>query len=129
MRTRLYDILCYYRYWAVQFPMKRRLTKNHARCVVLLCWMAAVCLGSVQLVIGRTKKIMYSQYYGCEEGWRYQSQKHVYTMFVLFATYVFPLILLSFTYFRVGKTLWAGSIPGNTDEVRDRRRLRSKRKV
>ena len=126
-------ILCFTfsRYWAVRHPLKRRLNKRKCIVVIAGIWILAIAIASVQLFVGRSTNQFYGgEYYlDCSEHWPTETYRISYTLFILLATYVIPLIILTFTYSCVGLTLWKHTTPGNADEARDQIQLQSKRKV
>ena len=122
------------RFWVVTFPLKSRVTARRYRVVIAVIWVISVLLSSVQLAVGRAVPI--STYkgnivYQCKEEW-WKPQRTIrgaYTCFILAATYLLPLIILSLTYGIVGRKLWQRTAPGNKDASRDAQQLKSKRRV
>ncbi|XP_064594322.1 RYamide receptor-like [Liolophura sinensis] len=121
------------RLWAVAYPLKSRLTHSRYKLTIAIIWGIAVCLSSVQLVVGRVKNdnINGVDIVRCSEEWPEPSDMlmKLYTMFILFITYIVPLTILTITYTIVGRLLSQRQTPGNADEFRDTQQLRSKRKV
>ena len=120
------------RFWVVSFPLKSRITKSRSRMVIVMVWMTAFGLSSVQLVVGRIRvsdPTGKSDISMCEENWPSETWRRVYTFFILILTYLLPLTILSLTYGIVGTKLWQRTTPGNADHARDTHQLRSKRKV
>ncbi|XP_006812800.1 tachykinin-like peptides receptor 99D, partial [Saccoglossus kowalevskii] len=120
------------RYLAVVEPMRNLRPSSLPRLVTAFIWLISSVLGIFQLVTARTKAYPMDTgevIYDCDERWNNQLLQSVYEVFVIFATYVIPLIILSVSYTAVVKALWAREIPGNNDKKRDRRYRRSKKKV
>ena len=99
--------------------------------VICGIWVGAVAMGSVQLVIARAqpRQFMELQYYLCQEGWTTYRDRNIFNIFMLTVTYALPLIVLAFSYYKVGIALWKRETPGNADVSRDQIRINSKRKV
>ena len=49
----VFDIFC--RYFAVVYPIKRRVTKTSPVIIIIFIWICAVLLASPQFVVSRTK--------------------------------------------------------------------------
>ena len=124
--------LCFIcRYWGVIYPLKPKLTKTRAKFALIVIWVAAMALASAQLVVARSTQQMYGdkRFWDCDEKWRWEEARHSYTLAVVSMTYVIPLGVLCFTYYKVGTKLWVRNAPGNAHQSRDQILLRSKRKV
>ena len=121
----------YFRFWAVKYPLKRCLTKYRAKLVIGVIWLTAASIASPQLAFGRasTRNYLGTNITECNEYWPNTISRNVYTIVIAVSTYIFPLLVLSFTYYQVGMALWESRTPGNAHELRDMRRLKSKRKV
>ena len=65
----------------------------------------------------------------CSEHWSSPRSGTIYTCVVILTTYLIPLIILTFTYFKIGRTLWRRQTPGNADSTRDQVRSNSKKRV
>nr|XP_006814051.1 PREDICTED: tachykinin-like peptides receptor 86C-like [Saccoglossus kowalevskii] len=119
------------RYYAVVHPLKLRPSKYRNRIVILIIWVISVLSGIVQLVMGGTKRYFWDGqfFYTCSEGWPTETSSVVYETFVMCMTYFVPLLVLSFTYIKVGCRLWGRQLPGNANQARDRSHMRSTRKV
>ena len=88
-------------------------------------------MGSVQLFIARAqnRNFMGIQYYTCGEVLQTYRDRNIFNFFMIGCTYVLPLIVLAFSYYKVGIALWKREMPGNADVSRDQVRINSKRKV
>ncbi|XP_067672121.1 prolactin-releasing peptide receptor-like [Haliotis asinina] len=115
----------------VMFPLKSRLTSARAKYVLVTIWVSSIGLSSVQLVVGRAYDVRVGDYHliVCDETWTSPLSRRIFTLFVLFITYIMPLFILSVTYSIVGILLWTRTSPGNADEARDLQQLKTKRKV
>lgn len=119
------------RFMAVTFPLRSRITSARSKFVLASIWILAVCLSSVQLFVGRAKDVPVTETIKatqCEENWS-DHDRRIYTLFILFVTYILPLSILTVTYSIVGCVLWRRTSPGNADQARDMQQLKSKRKV
>ncbi len=94
-------------------------------------WLVAVSIAGVQLIVGRSTQFQFGgkTYRECSEHWSYPHSRNVYTTFLLLVTYVIPLTTLSYTYYKIGTTLWQRKTPGNADQARDKSQIKAKRKV
>lgn len=64
----------------------------------------------------------------CKETWTDQGAR-VYTVSIILLTFVFPMVILSFTYGSIAKRLSTRAAPGNVDAARDRAQQAAKVKV
>ncbi|XP_077864897.1 tachykinin-like peptides receptor 86C [Saccoglossus kowalevskii] len=119
------------RYYAVVHPLKLRVTKNRNIYVIMSIWLISAVSGIVQLIMARTRQHYWDGeiIYSCSERWPDEASSAVYEVFVMSVTYVIPLLILSYTYFKVGSKLWGRQLPGNADRVRDQSHYKTKRKV
>ncbi|XP_076459929.1 QRFP-like peptide receptor isoform X2 [Babylonia areolata] len=116
------------RFLVVMMPLRSRVMTARAKYVLVTIWTCAVGLSSVQLVVGRAVEFPDGSI-TCDEVWQSQSARRTFTMFVLFLTYIIPLVILALAYSVVGIVLWKRATPGNADHARDLQQLRAKRKV
>ncbi|CAG5128113.1 unnamed protein product, partial [Candidula unifasciata] len=114
------------RFLVVTFPLRARMTTKRARNTICIIWVCATSLSAVQLVISRAKSDNNTVH--CNEQWTSQEERRTFTMFVLFITYVIPLVILAVTYSIVSILLWKRTTPGNAHEGRDLQQLKGKRK-
>nr|KAG5709682.1 hypothetical protein BaRGS_027707 [Batillaria attramentaria] len=120
------------RFLVVMFPLRSRVTTVRAKYVIAVIWVCATALSSVQLAVGRAQEWPDGQggvMIHCDEVWPSQGARRTFTMFVLFITYIIPLIILAVAYSIVGILLWRRTTPGNAHESRDLQQLQAKRKV
>ncbi|XP_060070666.1 QRFP-like peptide receptor [Ylistrum balloti] len=123
------------RFYAVAYPLKSRITSSRYRLIILLIWIIAVGINSVQFMVGRAREKIKSistsneTIVKCAEVWEDQESKRAYSFCMLFLTYIIPLIILTVTYSIVGCILWQRRSPGNADVIRDEQQIKSKRKI
>jgi len=67
--------------------------------------------------------------YICREEWSSAEHRYYYSMTLMGLQYVAPLLVLVFTYARIGVVIWGKRTPGEAHNGRDQRMARSKRKV
>lgn len=116
------------RFLAVSFPLRSRLTNKRAKYVIIVIWICAVALSSVQFKVAHAIEYAPDKIV-CEEIWHSMNARRTYTIFLFVITYLIPLLILSITYSIVAILLWKRITPGNRDQARDLHQLRSKRKV
>lgn len=116
------------RFIVVMFPLRSRVNKHRTKYVIVVIWVCSIALSSVQFKVARA-----SEHAGgitrCGEEWEDMKSRKIYTIFVFVITYLVPLFILTITYSIVGILLWRRISPGNHDQSRDLKQLRSKRKV
>ena len=120
------------RFYAITFPLKARITSSKYKIVIVVIWIFAVSLSAVQLKVCRAVPKRNSHnvsVLSCEEQWEDNTKREIYTLFILFLTYIIPLTILTFTYSIVGCILWKRTAPGNSDVVRDQMQDKAKLKV
>lgn len=118
------------RFYAVAFPFKSRITNSRYRLVIAIIWIISILLNAVQLKVGRAVENNITNVLDCNEVWDdNDTLRQIYSLFVLFLTYIIPLTILTVTYSIVGRLLWRRISPGNADASRDEIQLKSKRKV
>ncbi|XP_077999659.1 tachykinin-like peptides receptor 86C [Glandiceps talaboti] len=125
------------RYYAIVYPLKRRITTSRTKLVISIIWLISICLSIVQLASASSRLVDLNEYYEgegdihvyfCTERLDPQTARG-YEVFILIITYVIPLCLLSYTYLNIGKQLWGRKIPGYVDKDRDLAHIKSKRKT
>ena len=114
------------RYWAVGYPLKKRLTKSRAKVVIGIIWLASAALAAPELYASHVKPLPWlgKGKEGCDELWSDKERK-IFTLFLLCFTYIIPVCLLMFTYFRIGRILYQRSQP----DIRTHVQTKSTRKV
>ncbi|KAJ8318278.1 hypothetical protein KUTeg_003369 [Tegillarca granosa] len=116
------------RFLVVTFPLRSRVTFSRAKYVIGIIWISSFILASVQFFVGRAVEHPDGKL-RCNENWKEQSSRRIYSILILLFTYIVPLLILSVTYSIVGILLWKRTAPGNQDYARDMHRLRSKIKI
>ncbi|XP_077863317.1 RYamide receptor-like [Saccoglossus kowalevskii] len=120
------------RYFAVMYPMRKRLYKQSSKIAIILIWTVSLSLAIVQLVFVQAKQYQVSEETFmaiCGERWTRDSTGIVYELFIFTIAYIIPLCVLGYTYTQVALRLWGRHIPGNADRTRDLTHAKSKRKV
>lgn len=122
------------RFYAVTYPLKSRITSTRYLYIIILIWIIAISFNCVQFVVGRAIDQDISNSTNitiviCDEKWSHEESRRTYSMFMLFLTYIIPLVILTVTYVIVGCVLARRKAPGNADVIRDEQQLKSKRKV
>lgn len=70
-----------------------------------------------------------NEYYFCGENWENTDYKALYTHVLFLLQYCFPLLVLLFTYGRIGIEIWGKTSPGEAHRNRDLNFARSRRKM
>ncbi|XP_077999722.1 RYamide receptor-like [Glandiceps talaboti] len=120
------------RYYAVVYPMKKRMSKYSSRITIVVIWIVGLSMSVVQLVYVYTKEYPISSssiVVLCDEWWPRKKSGIFYEFFILTFVYIIPLCVLVFTYLEVARRLWGRHIPGNAHRSRDITYYRSKKKV
>ncbi|XP_077981931.1 prolactin-releasing peptide receptor-like [Glandiceps talaboti] len=118
------------RYYAVMYPLKVRVTKHRSKMLLGGIFVVAGSLAVVQTVFTKARRSSHdADIHYCDE-WKPQTQLYeLYEVFVVLSTYFLPLIVLMYTYARIGAKLWGRSLPGNAHNNRDRSYAASKKRV
>ncbi|KAK3090816.1 hypothetical protein FSP39_014913 [Pinctada imbricata] len=124
------------RFYAITYPLKARITSSKYKIVITVIWIFAISLSAVQLKVCRVEVMVdpadnQSYVKMCSEVWEdpIKNGREIYTLLILFLTYIIPLTILTITYSIVGCILWRRTAPGNSDAVRDQMQLKAKLKV
>ncbi|KAM7305429.1 substance-P receptor [Ixodes scapularis] len=128
LRAFLFFFLC--RYYAIMYPLSFRWTRKRGPHIILIIWVVAGLLSSVQFVHGRATEFTWAggTYYDCNENWEESSGK-VYTAVIFTVTFMTPMLALTFTYTSIGWKMWRHTSPGNADVQRDQQQFSAKMKV
>ncbi|XP_029954273.1 pyroglutamylated RF-amide peptide receptor [Salarias fasciatus] len=100
------------RYQGIVFPLKmrRQYSSRRAYKMLGLVWVASVVVGSPMLFVQQLEvkyDFLYDHYHVCcQESWRSQTHRQVYTTFIMVALFVLPLAAMLFLYTRIGIELW-----------------------
>ncbi|KAH7984110.1 hypothetical protein HPB52_017133 [Rhipicephalus sanguineus] len=127
-------------------PLSFRWTRKRGPHIILVIWLVAALLSSVQFVHGRATPFTWADgtYYDCHENWDERAGKRgygkdesqlstflpqVYTAVIFTVTFLTPMLVLTFTYSSIGWKMWRHTSPGNADIQRDQQQLTAKMKV
>lgn len=116
------------RFWVVIYPLKSRITRRKSGWVIGCIWTSSIIFSSVQCFVSRAD-VSKDGYTDCTEKWNNSYLQISYTISILLITYILPLVVLMITYSIVGIRLWKRALPGEADEMRDAKHLKSKIKV
>lgn len=119
------------RFYAVAFPLKSRIISQRHAIMICIIWAISISVNVIQLKVMKGRPNNTTNVMECVEDWDDNSlyTRKVYTLFILFLTYIGPLTILSITYSIVGCILWRRTLPGQVDEARDQQHNRATRKV
>ncbi|XP_077991065.1 prolactin-releasing peptide receptor-like [Glandiceps talaboti] len=119
------------RYFAVIYPLKIRVTKHRSKILLGSIIVLAVTLAVVQTAFTHIRRSSHDGQgiYFCQEWSPSNNFLEAYEVFIVMTTYFIPLVVLMFTYVRIGRKLWGRIIPGNADRSRDKSHASSKKKV
>ncbi|KAL3238002.1 hypothetical protein MRX96_021992 [Rhipicephalus microplus] len=111
-------------------PLSFRWTRKRGPHIILVIWLVAALLSSVQFVHGRATPFTWADgtYYDCHENWDERAGK-VYTAVIFTVTFLTPMLVLTFTYSSIGWKMWRHTSPGNADIQRDQQQLTAKMKA
>ncbi|XP_065574139.1 RYamide receptor-like isoform X2 [Artemia franciscana] len=121
------------RYFAIVYPLRPRMTRRQAKVVMLICWNFALLIALPIALFSQT--VQPTEYHEtnnlplCLDIWSNQSHKYYYNLALFGAQYVLPLVIILFSYGRIGFELWGKRVPGEANLNRDRRIAASKRKM
>ncbi|XP_059804012.1 substance-K receptor isoform X1 [Hypanus sabinus] len=117
------------RYIAIIYPLKPRLSSSSTKIVIVVIWLLALALAFPQCFYAQL------EYLGnrviCIVDWPGDiggQHQLAYQLVVIALIYLMPLTVMGVTYTKVGLTLWASEIPGDSTE-RYHEQLKAKRKV
>ncbi|XP_077999758.1 prolactin-releasing peptide receptor-like [Glandiceps talaboti] len=99
------------RYFAVSKPIARKTAGSRSKYIVTATWVTALCFSIPELVVVRT--YIDGGTTQCSERWPSANATLIYEVFMVSASYVFPLCVLFVTYRKIGKFLWKQEVPGN----------------
>lgn len=120
------------RYVAVMYPLKAGISKTYAIACLLIIW--GIGLGSsfpegyyysVHLVLN-TNLLKFQPY--CEAKWPSENFGKYYHLYLLLVQYLFPLLVINFSYTRISCKIWGTKAPGNSLDRGDRENIRQRNK-
>ncbi|XP_033735103.1 RYamide receptor-like [Pecten maximus] len=127
------------RYIAIVHPLRPKLTYNGVTLTLLTVWLLAFAMPiptalSAGLYIpdisnATDSHACYTKKEHCLENWSNESQRSVYSLLIMTLQYGIPLVVLAFTYTRIGVIIWIRRTPGEAVRQRDERLASSKRKM
>lgn len=123
------------RYIAVIHPLRPKMVKIQAKCIIACIWLVALltplptAVTSTLIVPDLYQNESAAYAYVCVEKFSDPSIAPLYSMALLVLQYFFPLIVLIFTYTRIAMVVWGKTTPGEAEDARDKRLAASKRKV
>ncbi|XP_078268882.1 substance-K receptor [Rhinoraja longicauda] len=117
------------RYIAIIYPLKPRLSSSKTKLVIGVIWVLALALAFPQCFYARIEhvgnRIICNVYWPGDIAGKHQL---TYQLVVIALIYLMPLMVMGVTYTKVGITLWASEIPGDSTR-RYHEQLKAKRKV
>ncbi|XP_041065414.1 substance-K receptor [Carcharodon carcharias] len=117
------------RYIAIIHPLKPRLSSSSTKIVIGVIWLLALALAFPQCFYARIvqseSRVICNVDWPGDVGGQHQL---TYQLVVIVLTYLMPLMVMGVTYMKVGITLWASEIPGDSTQ-RYREHLNAKRKI
>ncbi|CAM1332057.1 GPRNPY4 (predicted) [Pycnogonum litorale] len=121
------------RYVAILYPLKPRMTKFHAKIVIMIVWMVALLTSLPTAVTARVvphpNNPNSSGYYLCQEQWKIPLQRYHYSLVLMILQFFVPLGILVFTFSRIAIVVWGKKTPGEAEDNRDQKLAKSKRKM
>ncbi|XP_072334868.1 substance-K receptor [Scyliorhinus torazame] len=117
------------RYIAIIHPLKPRLSSSSTKLVIGIIWLLALALAFPQCFYARI--VQAENRVICIVDWPEDvggQHQLTYQLVVIVLTYLIPLMVMGVTYTKVGITLWASEIPGDSTQ-RYREHLNAKRKI
>lgn len=116
------------RYIAIVYPLRPRMTKLQALLAIGATWFCAMVVPLPTAIVSGVTVLEENGNGLCLEIWN-PSQQYAYSLSLLILQYFLPLVVLSFTYGRIGYIIWIKAIPGEAERKRDQKMAASKRKV
>ncbi|XP_054710872.1 RYamide receptor-like [Uloborus diversus] len=124
------------RYIAILYPLRPRMTKLHAKLIIIMIWIVALITPLPTAILSKLEvhpawsgQNGTSTRYICMESWQSSEQRYYYSMALMILQYFFPLMVLLYTYARIAIVVWGNRPPGEAEDVRDQRLAASKRKM
>lgn len=116
------------RYIVIVHPFKTRMSTKLTVLVIAGIWVLSLCIPMPTLVRSRIK--YYSNTSGqCLEMWENEQSKYVYSLVIMILHYFAPLVILIFTYSKIGFSIWIKNIEGDAKNKRRLQLAAAKRKV
>ncbi|XP_043212237.1 RYamide receptor-like [Amphibalanus amphitrite] len=122
------------RYRAIIYPLRPRVTRQHARLFILLIWLLAIGTCVPIAVTSRLwqpphRRFILNDLYVCDEHWQ-QGSREQYSMAVMALQYFLPVLVLMYTYGRIALEVWGKTAAlFEQRDPREARLARTRRKV
>ncbi|XP_051171097.1 RYamide receptor isoform X2 [Leptopilina boulardi] len=121
------------RYIAIMWPLRPRMSKTHAKLLILAVWLLALIVSFPIAVVSKldqpADRYIACDRYMCEEMWPSPQQRYYYSISLLVLQYLVPLLVMMFTYTSIAIMVWGKRPPGEAENTRDQRMAKSKRKM
>lgn len=89
------------RFWAIVYPLRKQMMKNHAVCVIVAIWVICVILTTPYVFVLRLDKTTME----CGEHWPGIKYRKVYTASLFVLQYLLPLTVITLAYLKIGLEL------------------------
>lgn len=124
------------RYIAIVHPLKPRMSRTATIVIIVVIWIASSILSFPNLICsttlvetfknGDSRVVCYLQWH---DGRSTESRmEFIYNVIIMLFTYVIPILLMSYTYYWIGRELWGSKIIGEMN-VKQVKSIKSKQKI
>ena len=125
------------RYMAVIYPLKPRCSRTVAKVVMTFVWIFSLGSGLPAAIVFRVEQVPVDTGSLQTKPFCYPnfpkigsiSSGKVYRLYLVIVQYFFPLLIISFAYFRIMHRIWGNKAPGSALNSRDQIMNKNKRKV
>ncbi|XP_063705139.1 RYamide receptor [Culicoides brevitarsis] len=121
------------RYIAIMWPLRPRITKRYAKCIIFFVWffafLTALPISIMSKLIQPGSWHEQCDRYICGEDWPDPTLNRYYTTALMILQFIIPLCVLVSTYTRIAVAVWGKRPPGEAENSRDQRMHKSKRKM
>ncbi|XP_037071844.1 RYamide receptor-like [Pollicipes pollicipes] len=124
------------RYRAIIYPLQPRVTRQHARVMILFVWLLSAGTCVPIAVTSRTwvppyPRYALNQYQVCQEVWHSEGDRQYYSLSVMALQYFLPVLVLMYTYGRIAVEVWGKRSSGlfEQQDPREARLSKTRRKV
>lgn len=117
------------------FPSRPPTPHRHAKVTITAIWLGALFTALPIPIVSRLQQPLgdwheHCDRYVCAEDWIGREEwRFAYTSCLMSVQFVVPLLVLVYTYTRIAYTVWIKRVPGEAENLRDRRLEKAKRKV
>ncbi|XP_014677510.1 PREDICTED: tachykinin-like peptides receptor 99D, partial [Priapulus caudatus] len=119
------------RYVAVLYPLRPRMTRFTAKCLIAFIWLVGLASAVPTLFMLHVTQVPDERRGGmksfCWPQWTERVTRD-YTIYLLVLQYFAPLLLITSAYLRIGYRVWGNQTPGNAQDARDEAINRNKKK-